>query len=191
MDIIEELTKGKTTIMQARETMGLLMLSLVKMYGGEMESPKRRIYNAVEAATGVPCEVKSFTLNEVLMVNASFGGDHHELPMSNFYAEELVDVMQSMIRERKKALLSKINEAYTDYKNENKQEPRYLSCQITHKDDGSQLDVIIKLSLDVIEDEDDKIFFYFKSFDDIRYFVNPGVEDFIITEFYHLEEQPD
>lgn len=188
MDIIEELTKCKTTIIQARETTGKLMLSLAKMYGGEIESLAGKTYNAVEAATGVPCQIKSFSVNETLMVNTSFNGDGYELPISNFYAEELVEVMQSMIKERKDALLATANKAYADYKNRKKQEPHYLKCQITYKDDGSQLDVIIKLSLDVVESEDDKIFFNFNSYDDLKYFVSPGTEDFIITEFYHLEE---
>lgn len=188
MDVIDELTKCKTTITQTRETIGQLMFSLAKMYGGEIESPTGRTYNAVEAATGVPCEIKSFVIDETLMVNTSFDGDNHELPISNFYSEELVEVMQSMIQEKKDALLSKANKAYADYKNEKKQEPHYLKCQITYKDDGSQQDVIIKLSLDVVESEDDKIFFNFNSYDDLRYFVTPGMEDFIVTEFYHLEE---
>lgn len=188
MDIIEELDKCKATITQTRASIEKLMFSFAKMYGGEIASPKGRTYNAVEAATGVPCEVKSFTTKETLMVNASFDGDDHELPISNFYSEELVEVMQSMIKERKDALLSKANKAYADYKNEKKQEPHYLKCQITYKDDGSQLDVVIKLSLDVVESEDNKIFFNFNSYDDLRYFVSPGVEDFVVTEFYHLEE---
>lgn len=191
MDIIEELTKCKSTITQARETIGKLMLSLAKIYGGEIESPAGRTYSGVEAATGIPCQIKSFSENESLMANASFDGDDYELPISNFYAEELVEVMQSMIKERKDALLAKANKAYADYKNRTKQEPHYLKCQITYKDDGSQLDVIIKLSLDVVESEDDKIFFNFNSYDDLKYFVDIGKEDFIVTKFYHLEEYLD
>lgn len=188
MDITDELIKCKTAITQSRESIEKLMFSLVRMYGGEIESPTHRTYKAVEAATGVSCEVKSFAIGESLMVNASFDGDDNELPISNFYVEELVDVMQQMIQQKKDVLISKINKARSDYENQHKQEPRYLNCQITYKDDGSQLDVFIKLSKDVVEEDDDKIFFYFNGFDDIKYFVIPGAEDFIITDFYHLEK---
>ncbi|WP_195594708.1 hypothetical protein [Bacteroides fragilis] len=186
MDITEEIIKCKTSIIQSRETIEKLMFSLARMYGGKIESPTDRTYKAIEAATGIPCTVRSFTIDETLMVNASFDGTEYELPVSNFYVEELADVMQLMVREKGNVFISKINKAYSDYKYKHKQEPRYLNCQITYKDDGSQLDVVIKLSKDIVEEEKDKIFFYLNGFDDIKYFVLPGAEDFIITEFYHF-----
>lgn len=105
MDIMEELSRCKTAIARARWTIEKSMLPLTVMYGGEIESPTGRTYDAVEAATGVPWEVKSFSADETLTVHASFDGESHELPASNFYAEELVEVMLSMIRERNEALL--------------------------------------------------------------------------------------
>lgn len=189
MDITEEIIKCKASIIQSREAIEKLMFSLARMYGGEIESPTDRTYKAIETATGIPCTVRSFTIDETLMVNASFDGTEYELPVSNFYVEELADVMQLMIREKENMFISKINEAYSDYKNKHKQEPRFLNCQITYKDDGSQLDVVIKLSKDIVEEEKDKIFFYLNGFDDIKYFVLSGAEDFIITGFYELNEK--
>lgn len=188
MDITEEIIKCKASITQSRETIEKLMFSLVRMHGGEIESPAHRTYKAIET-TGVPCEVKSFTIDETLMVNTSFDGTEYNLPVSNFYVEELADVMQLMIREIQNAFISEINKAYSDYKEEYAQEPRYLNCQITCKDNSSKEDVTIKLTSDIVEEEEDKIFFYLNGFDDIKYFALPGAEDFIITGFYGLSEK--
>ena len=189
MDVTEELVKCKTAITQSRKTIEKLMFSLVRMYGGEIKSPTNRTYQAVEPATGLLCQVESFVIeDDKLNVKVSFDGDSSEQSVSDFHSEELVDGMQSMISEMKEVLLSKMEKAYADYMKESKQEPRYVSCQITYKDDGSQLDVVIKLSLDVDEDQDDKIHFYLKGFSDLKYFLLPGAEDFIITDFYHLEK---
>lgn len=189
MDIADELIKCKTAITQSRKTIEKLMFSLVRMYGGEIKSPTNRIYQAVEPATGLLCQVESFIIEDgKLNVKVSFDGDSSEQSVSDFHSEELVDGMQLMISGMKEALLSKMEKAYSDYMKDNIQEPRYANCQVTYKDDGTQLDVAIKLSLDVDEAEDDKIFYSLKGFSDLKYFLIPGAEDFIVTDFYHLEE---
>ena len=62
--------------------------------------------------------------------------------------------------EKMSALQQKIENSFVEFCEEHGHEPRYANCEIEWQDDHDTCDVVIKLSCDVDESEDDKIFFY-------------------------------
>lgn len=44
-----------------------------------------------------------------------------------------------------------------------------------------------KLGLDVLDNEDEEIFFYFKNLNEVKNFIKPGIEDFVITNAYFVD----
>lgn len=55
---------------------------------------------------------------------------------------------------------------YNDYVDQNKKEPRFATVSIRYPYE-EQFDVVFKMSSDVIEEEDDQIFYYCDSLNDI------------------------
>jgi len=87
------------------------------------------------------------------------------------------------------ALQQQMEELFTLFCNENGHEPRYANCKIAWKDDGNTLDVVFLLNPDVVEEEDDRIFFYCNSINDLESLAEKSGEDFTITEIYSFEDK--
>lgn len=67
--------------------------------------------------------------------------------------------------------------------------PLYVDCRIEWIDDHSSCDVTIKLTCDTDEKEDDAIFYYCDSVEDLESLTDKGSEDFIVTEVYSFEDK--
>lgn len=67
--------------------------------------------------------------------------------------------------------------------------PKYFSVSGYWKDDKSEFDgYIIKMG-DVDEDEDDDIFYYVDSLNDLESLKTEGVNDFVITDYEEIQVQ--
>ena len=78
-----------------------------------------------------------------------------------------------------------INQMYADFMAENNVEPRYAGVTIQFLDDGTLLDVTIKLYSSVGADDDD-IFYYCDSLNDLLSLTEQGVEDFVINQIHEF-----
>lgn len=83
----------------------------------------------------------------------------------------------------------KIEEQFVEFCKENGNEPRYAFCEIEWKDDHNKCDVTFKLSCDTDEGEDDQIFYYCNSHNDLKSLAGDGMEDFIITDIYSFDNE--
>lgn len=81
-----------------------------------------------------------------------------------------------------------IKKLYADYCTEHRKEPLYALCEIVWKDESciASNSVTIKLSADVDDATDDKVFFYCNGIEDLKSLAEFGVEDFIITDCINL-----
>lgn len=80
---------------------------------------------------------------------------------------------------------------YKEYLKLHKREPMFASCEIVWKEpDDSQFseNVIIKLSSEVIEGEDDHIFFYCNGIEELKSLADFSGEDFTVVDFYNFIE---
>ena len=64
----------------------------------------------------------------------------------------------------------------------------HANCEIEWQDDHDTCDVVFKLSCDVDESEDDKIFYYCNSVRDLQAMTEKGTEDFVITDIHSFED---
>lgn len=73
---------------------------------------------------------------------------------------------------------------YADFCAEHGKEPLYAQCSIVWKDEKfvEPTPVIIKLSADVDDATDDKVFYYCNSIGQLKSLAEFGCEDFVITE---------
>lgn len=78
-----------------------------------------------------------------------------------------------------------IEQMYANFMAENNAEPRYAGVTIQFLDDGSLLDVTIKLYGNVGAD-DDEIFYYCDSLCDLLSLTEQGVEDFVINQIHEF-----
>lgn len=85
-------------------------------------------------------------------------------------------------------LQQQIEALFVEFCDKNGHEPHYAYCQIEWKDDHDTCDVVFKLSCDVDESEDDKIFYYCNSFRNLQAMATESMEDFVITEIYSFED---
>ena len=90
--------------------------------------------------------------------------------------------------EKMNALQQKMEDSFVEFCEEHGHEPRYANCEIEWQDDHGTCDVVFKLSCDVDESEDDKIFFYCNSVRDLQSMTEKGTEDFVITDIYSFED---
>ena len=84
-----------------------------------------------------------------------------------------------------------IEHQYKEYLKEHKREPLYASCDIVWTDAEkpcSPENVIIKLSSEIIESEDDRIFFYCNGIEELKSLADFTGEDFTIVDFYNFIE---
>lgn len=84
-----------------------------------------------------------------------------------------------------RAVQTKIRELKDEYNNKHNCDPEYAECKIMFLDDTNECDVKVKLSADLDED-DDNIFYYFNSVNDLRFYTLEGCNEFIITDIYEL-----
>ena len=91
--------------------------------------------------------------------------------------------------EKMSALQQKIENSFVEFCKEHGHEPRYANCEIEWQDDHDTCDVVFKLSCDVVECEDDKIFYYCNSHNDLKSLAGDGMEDFIITDIYSFDNE--
>lgn len=78
------------------------------------------------------------------------------------------------------SLREKIKTKYREYIKANGSEPLFADCRIRWSDDGTKEEVQIKLSEEVIPQEDDGVFFYCGSLTDLLSLTEYGVEDFVL-----------
>ena len=67
------------------------------------------------------------------------------------------------------------------------QRVKYANCRIEFLDTHEEYDVVIKLTSEIDEDEDDNIFYYCDSLNDLQSLTVEGAEDFVIREIYSYE----
>lgn len=82
---------------------------------------------------------------------------------------------------------SEISTKFSEFVNKNNKEPEIANCRIAWKDGEEGYDVKIQLSSDSSPDEEDGIFFYCDSLNDLKSLATFGVGDFIVTECYSFE----
>ena len=91
--------------------------------------------------------------------------------------------------EKMSALQQKIENSFVEFCEEHGHEPRYANCEIEWQDDHDTCDVVFKLSCDVVESEDDQIFYYCNSHRDLKALAGEGMEDFTITDIYSFDDE--
>lgn len=85
------------------------------------------------------------------------------------------------VEETKKIIRNKLDQ----FVNRNGQQPHHARCRIVWKDTNDYHDVKIQLSADAGEEDD--MFFYCDSFDDLLSLTDWGGEDFVMTECFGFE----
>lgn len=76
-----------------------------------------------------------------------------------------------------------IKEKFEAFAKEYGYEPNYAEATIEWENDGNTCDVLVKLNNEYQEDEDDEIFFYFTSLDELIETTNKdNGEDFFVIE---------
>lgn len=85
-------------------------------------------------------------------------------------------------------LRERIIEAHTEYKIKHGEESDAVICAVKFKDDGSEIEAIIKLNCESDERTDESIFFYCDHIQELFSLMNKGNngEDFYITEVYEF-----
>ncbi len=91
--------------------------------------------------------------------------------------------------EKMSALQQKMEDSFVEFCKEYDHEPRYANCEIEWQDDHDTYEVVFKLSCDVDESEDDKIFFYCNSVRDLQSMTEKGSEDFVIIDIHSFEDE--
>lgn len=82
-------------------------------------------------------------------------------------------------------LIAKIHEEYLDYESTVGVSPKYVSCLIKLDNEENGQDVIIKLTSDT-DEKDDEIFFYCDGLDDLVRLCKDDKEDFDLIEIYEF-----
>lgn len=82
-------------------------------------------------------------------------------------------------------LIAKIHEEYEDYESTVGVSPKYVSCLIKFDNEENGQDVIIKLTSDT-DEKDDDIFFYCDGLDDLVRLCYVDTEDFDLIEIYEF-----
>ena len=70
---------------------------------------------------------------------------------------------------------------YCDFIIEHGIEPAFARCTIKYKDDNTSFDSILALSSDSTPNNENQVFFYCDSFEDLLSLTEDGVEDFVVT----------
>ena len=92
------------------------------------------------------------------------------------------------MKEKENKVSLKMEQLYKEFYKENGCEPRFADCVVEYTDTRDTVEVIIKLSCDVVEEEDDSIFFYCNGLNDLKSMTDEGTGcDFVITEICGFE----
>ncbi|MDD3038092.1 hypothetical protein [Bacteroides sp.] len=111
-----------------------------------------------------------------------------EFTSESFFYGFCNDCNESVILTDVDETMDRIQAEYNKYVNMNNAIPKVASCKIVWKDTKDVSDVRIALSLDCQNDDDDDIFFYCNSYEDLKSLSGHGGEDFIVTEIYNFQE---
>lgn len=84
----------------------------------------------------------------------------------NKYFETIKELMDIIENDGNDDLKAKIMQEFESYKRKNGHEPLFANANIVWTDDESENDVVIKLTTDVIEGEDDNVIYYCDGIDD-------------------------
>lgn len=84
----------------------------------------------------------------------------------NKYFETIKELMDIIENDGNGDLKAKIMQEFESYKRKNGHEPLFANANIVWNDDESENDVVIKLTTDVIEGEDDNVLYYCDGIDD-------------------------
>lgn len=82
-------------------------------------------------------------------------------------------------------VLQDIKKNYEDYKRERGKEPAMVSCRIVWKDTFDELDVLIRMSEELADN--DNFFFYCFDLSDLESLVDVGMNEFIIIQIYNFQ----
>lgn len=82
---------------------------------------------------------------------------------------------------------TQIDALFIEYVKEHGTEPQYAECTIRYLDENFTHNYTIKLSSDIVEEEDDSIFFYCNSLAELKSLTLPGIGEFIIIKCLSLE----
>jgi hypothetical protein len=97
------------------------------------------------------------------------------------FAEKVVDLNQERLLQAR----------FDAFKAKHGDEPLYAEVTIRWKDDGTEQEDIIKLSDDIDERDDDKVFFNVTGLNDLKSLINPdNGEDFYIVDVQDITFQP-
>lgn len=89
-----------------------------------------------------------------------------------------------------KEVRDKMDGLYGQFVKDNQSHPGYAECMVQFNDSGDTLEVTIKLSCDVAEEEDDRIFYYCDGLEDLKGLAEEGRgSDFIVTDIFSFQEQ--
>lgn len=104
---------------------------------------------------------------------------------SLFYCGHCYDCKKSSILTDIDNLKKKIQLMYDFYVKTVKKYPKIAACKIAWKDDNQMIDV--RFALTSACQNDDETFFYCNSLNDLKSFVDIGMEDFVIIDIYYFE----
>lgn len=188
MNELEKIQSLKAEIKERHEKMKQSMFLLVQMLSGEVEPVNNHTYRTTEE-TGVACVVEGFVIeDEILKVKTDFDGDKFTLELDSLHAEELANILYLMLEENKNRLQQKIDNLFKAYIAENNEEPLYASCCIKFLDNSPHGDVTIKLSSE-LDIQDDSLFYYCNSLNDLKSLCEIGMGDFILTDVYEFSNE--
>ncbi len=109
------------------------------------------------------------------------------------FGKQFIDLHNSILlidtpaKNLEKVLVNNIKDQYIDYVKENSDLPQYAHCEISFKEDPKTEDVIIKMTSDVNENEDESIFYKCDSLNDLLSLCNEGSQDFKIVGFIKFD----
>nr|DAE55295.1 MAG TPA: hypothetical protein [Caudoviricetes sp.] len=188
MNELEKIQSLQSEIKEKHEKIKQSMFLLVQMLGDKVEPSNGRAFKATEE-TGSTCTVESLVIEDgKLMVRTDFDGDKFTLDLDSFNAEELASILYLMLEDYKKHLQEKIGNMFKDYVNQHNEEPLYVSCCIKYLDNSPLCDVTIKLSSE-LDMQDDLLFYYCNSLNDLKSLCEFGSGDFILTDVYEFSDE--
>ena len=112
---------------------------------------------------------------------------------ANQFGKQFIDLHNSIllidtpVKNIEKAMANNIKDQYIEYVKENSDLPQYAHCEITFKEDPKTEEVIIKMTPDVNESEDESIFYNCDSLNDLLSLCNEGSQDFKIVGFIKFD----
>ena len=137
-------------------------------------------------------DIMTVTFGEQEEVAKEFGGTMRVTngqEWADFYREDeavkFAEKVVGMNMERE------LQARFDAFKAKHGEEPLYAEVTIRWKDDGTEQEHIIKLSDDIDERDDDKVFFNVTGLNDLKSLINPdNGEDFYIVDVQNITFQP-